>query len=172
MSTRTLLGAAGVAAAVVAGAALLIQPAAAPEPPAAPGDGAVPLATAWPGVRVSAAVPGNLSDNTTFTPRLFVHRDLVVGMARTPQGDAHRVMLRRADGTETEVRRVPADRDPLFNGFAVADPGTAVFAESHSVDGVFRTTIWRIDLATGTPAVVTADTGDATFRKSAYDLVV
>ncbi|GGK25693.1 hypothetical protein GCM10010124_17840 [Pilimelia terevasa] len=169
---RTLLGAGGVAAAVVAAVVLLAQPAAPPAAPPAPGDGSVPIAQAWPAVRVSAAHAGNLADNTTFTPRLFVTPDLAVGMARTPDGAHLRVVLRGVDGTTTEVNRSPSADDPIFNGFTVADPRTVVYAESHSVKGEFATTIWRVDVPTGKASVVTTDTGNATFRKSAFDLVV
>ncbi|GGJ86062.1 hypothetical protein GCM10010123_14570 [Pilimelia anulata] len=174
LPARTLVGAGGVAAAVLAAGVLLLHPTdkAAPPAPAGPADGSIPIAKAWPGVRVSAPFAGNLDDNATFTPRLFVNADLAVGMARTPDGETHRIMLRRADGAATEVRRIPAAIDPIFNGFTVADPGTVVFAESYSEKGSFVTTIWRIDLATGKPSVITTDTGNATFRKSAYDLVV
>ncbi|GAA2527568.1 hypothetical protein GCM10010201_27990 [Pilimelia columellifera subsp. columellifera] len=169
---RALVGGLAVVAAIAAGAALLSQPAAEPTPLPTPGLGDVPMAEAWPGVTASAPQVGVLDDNTTYTPRLYLNTQLSVGIARTPDGETHRLLTRAADGRITELRRVAGSRDPNFNGFA-ASGDVLVWAETTTGGPANQlTTIWRADLKTGAVRSLTADTGNAVFRKSGFDVVI
>jgi hypothetical protein len=96
-----------------------------------------------------------------------------IGVAPSADGKVLRVLLRTTDARVAELRRTPASDLPQFDGFA-ASGSTVVWAESVSrSDSPVRTTLYRADWKAGTKAyAITADTGDATFLGSQYDLVL
>ncbi|MEV4639981.1 hypothetical protein AB0J80_21795 [Actinoplanes sp. NPDC049548] len=116
MSTRRrLLGGAGLAVSLVAGAVLIAYPSRQkPEPP-----GRVSLATAWPGAQ-RADIPGNLPDGPVYHPELFLDARTSVGTAPSPDATAMRLVVRGADGSLRELRRRPLDRDPEFGATAAS----------------------------------------------------
>jgi hypothetical protein len=116
---------------------------------------------------------GTLADGAAYTPRVYLTAETSAGVAASPDGSFHRVLLRSPGERVTELRRVAAAELPQFDGFA-ADDDTLVWAESVSGAGApVRTTLWRSAWRAGGKATqITADTGEATFFGGAYDLVV
>jgi hypothetical protein len=155
-----------VAVALAAGAALFLPihrtPAAKPPP------GRAPAATVWPKAQ-RADIPGNLADGPIFTPALFLDARTAAGTAPSPDARALRLLLRAGDGTPRELRRLPLDSNPEF-GAVTADGDDLVWTESADRG---RLAIWTANLRDRRPArLLTADTGDALFYGSRYDLVV
>ena len=150
--------------ALVAGGALLAY---GPDEPAPPPAARVALATAWPGAH-RADLRGNLADGPIFHPGLFLDARSSIGTAPSPDGRAERLVLRAADDSIRELRRRPLSANPEFGAFAVAGDDL-VWTES--ANGV-PVQIWTAR-ATGGPARrLTADTGNALFFGSQWDLVI
>jgi hypothetical protein len=82
-------------------------------------------------------------------------------------------LLRAADGSVRELRRLPIDGTPQFGGFVRAGDEVA-WAESVSgTDGAARTQLWVANVATGGAArLLTEDTGDVVLFNSEYDMVI
>jgi hypothetical protein len=160
----------GLAAALVAGAALLILPG--HDSPAPAPTGPVRLAQAWSGAQVGD-VPAALSDGPAYSPALFLDPRTSIGTAPSPEGTHQRLLRRAADGSVSELRRLSLDGSPQFGGF-VSDGETLAWAESTAnADGHSRTEMWVADLAgDGPPRRLTADTGDVIFFVSEYDMVI
>jgi hypothetical protein len=134
------------------------------------------LAEAWPSAHPAQA-PGVLPDGAAFTPLLYLDPNTSIGSAPTPDRAAVRLMLRGAAGQPRELHRVAADQNPQFAGFATAGgpaDDTVVWAESTAdTAGHAETRIWKVNWRTaGKPTSLTADTGDAIFFNSQYDLVI
>jgi hypothetical protein len=159
--TRTSI--AGLVVAVGAGAALLLL---GPdrEPPAPPARAA--LADAWPRAH-RADLPGNLADGPIFQPGLFLDARTAIGTAPSPDGRSLRLVMRGAEGEVRELRRRPLSEAPVFDHFAVAGDRLA-WTESAGR----RTEIWAAGTGGGAPRRLTADTGDALFYGTPYDLVI
>lgn len=155
---------AAVLVALAAGGALLAYPSA--EEKTAPA-ARVPLAAAWPRAQ-RAELPGNLRDGPLFQPELFLDARTAVGTAPSPDGTAVRLLLRNADDTLRELRRRPLPANPEFSTFAIAGEDM-VWTES--ADDT-RTQIWAARTTGGPARMLTADTGDALFYGSQWDLVV
>lgn len=155
-----------VAVALAAGAALLLP---STRPPAAkPPPGRAPATVAWPKAD-RADIPGNLPDGPIFTPALFVDARTAAGTAPSPDARTLRLLIRHGDGTLRELRRLPLDRNPEF-GAVTAHGDDLVWTESA---GRGRPRLWTANLRDRAPArLLTADTGDALFYGSQYDLVV
>jgi hypothetical protein len=160
-----LRAAAGLAVAVAAAALLIFAPAR--DRPAPAGPVTVGLAAAWPGA-ARADIPGNLPDGPIFTPLLFLDARTAVGTAPSPDAGWMRLLIRRADGRLRELRRLPLDKSPSFDNLAAAGDDL-VWTESMDQRGV---RIWSARLSGGAARLVTADTGDALFYGSQYDLTV
>ncbi|HET8657377.1 MAG TPA: hypothetical protein VFM55_00070 [Micromonosporaceae bacterium] len=163
----------GLAALAVALAAAAVH-VALPSPergPSRPG-GPLTLATAWPKARV-VDTPARLGDGTAFTPLHHLDAQTAVGTAPSPDRTAVRLLLRGADGTVRQLRALPERLEPQFGGFA-AGGDDLVWAESTTgPDGQGETRIWRVGWRTSAaPVALTADTGDAVFFNSQYDLVI
>jgi hypothetical protein len=129
------------------------------------------LAEAWPSAHPAQA-PGVLPDGAAFTPLLYLDPDTSIGSAPTPDRAAVRLVLRGATGQPRELHRVAADQNPQFAGFTTAGDDL-VWAESTAdTAGHAETRIWKVNWRTdGKPTSLTADTGDAIFFSSQYDLV-
>jgi hypothetical protein len=129
------------------------------------------LAETWPSAHPAQA-PGVLPDGAAFTPLLYLDPNTSIGSAPTPDRAAVRLMLRGAAGQPRELHRVAADQNPQFAGFTTAGDDV-VWAESTAdTAGHAATRIWKVNWRTaGKPASLTADTGDAIFFNSQYDLV-
>jgi hypothetical protein len=155
----------GLAVALAASSALVIG---SPPSPKRPTGGRVSLANAWPAVQ-RADIPSNLSDGPFYTPGMFFDAHASVGTAPTPDGTHLRLVLRNADGSIRELRRVSLAGNPQFGSFA-ASGDMLVWMESTERNG-FR--LWAVNLRDGAPArQVTADTGRAVFYGSEYDVVI
>ena len=149
--------------ALAASAALLVAPLAGHNQP-------VPLqsvAQVWPNAR-HAVVTADLADGTSYQPLLFFTATDSVGSAPTKDGKALRLLIRHADGSLRQLRRLPTGADPSFPAVTVAG-GLLVWAES-TAGG--HQELWSADLRGGPARRLTADTGDARFYQSQYDLVV
>jgi hypothetical protein len=157
-------GIAGLVVALVAGGALLTY---GPEQEKPAPAGRVPLAGIWPQAQ-RAELPGNLNDGPVYHPGIFLDARTSVGTAPSPDGSVVRLLVRNADGTVRELRRRALDAVPEFGTMAVAGDDL-VWTES--AQGV-PVQIWTAK-ATGGPARrVTADTGNAVFYGSQWDLVI
>jgi hypothetical protein len=161
---RKLPTLAALTVALVAGGALLAY---GPDEPAPAPTARAPLAEAWPRAQ-RADLRGNLPDGPIFHPGIFLDARTSVGTAPSPDGSAERLVLRAPDDSIRELRRRPLATDPEFAAFAVSGDDL-VWTET--AKGV-RTQIWTAK-ATGGPArKLTADTGNAVFFGSQWDLVV
>jgi hypothetical protein len=150
--------------AVAASAALIVRM---PhhDTPAPPGR--VFLAVAWPGAQ-RADIPPNLRDGPLFTPLYFFDVHTALGTAPTPGGRAVRLLIRLADGSLRLLRTRPLSESPEF-GNAALSGSTLVWSES--VPGR-PLEIWSADLRGGAARRLTADTGNAAFYGTQYDLVI
>jgi hypothetical protein len=161
-----LSAALAVAAALFAGGILLVA-----DPPgkSAPQPrGRLTVAQAWPGARRADIDPA-LPDGPLFTPQLFLDARTAIGTAPTPDGASTRLLLRAADGSLRELRRVPLDGNPQFGAFA-AEGDDIVWTES--ADRQPGVLIWHALRSAGPARMLTADTGNAVFYGNQYDLVV
>lgn len=158
--------------AIVAGLGAVTWALALGEPPRAPLAAPTPLSVVPTWTAPTVDVPGVLADGATYSPRLYLTPDTSVGVATGADGTV-RVILARASGSFTELRRLPAGENPQVNGFAV-EGDTLVWMESVTRDmAAPATTLWRATWSADTPPVlVTADTGQPTFIGSATDVVL
>jgi hypothetical protein len=149
--------------AVAASAALMFLPAA-QQPRKQP----LPtLAQVWPAAQ-RGTIPADLPDRTAYEPGLYLDAKNSVGTAPSPDGKFLRLVIRLAGGGIRELRRIPMNRNPSFESLTAA-AGAVFWAES--TDGGQQ--LWTADLRAGRPARrLTADTGDARFYQSQYDLVI
>lgn len=146
-------------------------------PPAGrgPASGTDPMRTVeqvWPDAR-RAELPGNLADGPAYSPGLFLDARDSVGVSASPDGGSLRLVRRSADGTVRELRRLSMDGAPQFGGFTRSGNALAWSETTTDEDGQGRTELWWTDLDAAGPARrVTADTGDAVFLNSQYDLMI
>jgi hypothetical protein len=171
VARTSVAGVIALALALMAGGRLLTLPdPAAGLRPALPA-GPVRLAAVWPKAKV-ASQPDALPDGTQFAPDLYIDSGTVIGAALTPDKRYTRMLVRAGDRV-SELRRVPNSSYPQWSGLMV-DGDTLYWAEKTSSDTTAeRTRIWRINWRTGADLkMLTADTGDAIFFQSQYDLVL
>jgi hypothetical protein len=118
-------------------------------------------------------IPAALPDGPAYSPVLFLDPRTSVGTAPSPDGTHLRLVLRSADGTIRELRRLPIADGAQYAGFA-RDGDEFAWAESTAgAGGHGRTELWAANLTSGTPARrLTSDGGDMVFFNSQYDLVV
>lgn len=161
---RRWIGAAALVVALGAGGALLLTPNDdTPEPPGRAG-----LAAVWPEAG-RADIPGNLSDGPVFHPGLFLDARTAAGTAPSPDGASMRLVLRSPDGAVRELRRLPLTGNPTFDNMTT-DGVELVWTESSDGGG---SQVWAANLSTGAaPRRLTADTGNAVYYGSQYDLVI
>lgn len=148
--------------ALAASAALLIAPMGGNGKPA-------PLQTVaevWPNAK-HATMTADLPDGTAYQPQLFFTPADSAGTAPTKDGKWFRVLIRHADGGLRLLRSLPNGHDPSIPAMTVAG-GLLVWAESTTG----HQELWCADLGGGPARLLTADTGDARFYESQYDLVV
>jgi hypothetical protein len=138
-----------------------------PGGPRPPPVGRMTPTSAWPHVQ-RADMPGTVPDGPAYRPLFFLDARVSVGTAPAPDGAHARLLLRGADGAIRELRRLPLERNPQFTAFTAAGD-ELVWAES---DDAGPTRLWAVDVHTAAPArEVTADTGNALFYYSQYDIV-
>jgi hypothetical protein len=155
----------GLGTAVVAGGVLLVGPSAGSQPSQPERSTA---AAAWPSA-TRAAIPALLPDGATYRPEIFLDARTSVGTAPSPDGTFVRLVLRGADASVRDLRRVRLDQRPSFQAFAVAGDVLA-WAEGAKGSG---TTMWAAGLRGTAPARrLTADTGAAVFYGSQYSLLI
>ncbi len=165
---RGWFGLAGLAVALVAGAVLLWQGPA--KPPAAAGP--LTLERVWPAAK-PVTYPGQLPDGTGYLPLHQLDTGTSVGIAPSVEGTQVRLVLRRSDGGIREMRTVPQNRNPQFGGFTSGSGQLVWYESTIEPDGTGQTWLWRVDpQASDPPVSLTADTGDAVFFNSQYDLVI
>ena len=162
MSTpRTRLG---LAAAIVAGAALLALPAGGNARPAAP----VTASVAWPQAQRDT-VQETLPDGAEYRPGLFLDARTSLGTAATADDRYLRLVRVGADGTVRQLRRLPRAQHPSFQALTVTGD---VLAWVESTDGG-KLRLFTAALSDGrAPRELTADLGRAEFYQSQYDLVI
>jgi len=154
----------GLGAALAASGVLLVAPATEQRPPAGP----VTAAVAWPAAQ-RGVIPASLPDGTGYEPGIFLDARTSVGSAPTRDGKFLRLVLRHADGSIRQLRRLPLDANPSFPAFTVAGD-VLVWAEA-AKHGSLQ--LWSGNLRDGRPARrLTAEAGDARFYRSEYDLVI
>jgi hypothetical protein len=125
------------------------------------------LAQVWPAAQ-RGTIPADLPDGTTYEPGLFLDAKNSVGTAPTRDGKDLRLVIRRDGGAVRQIRRVPLTQNPSFDALTAA-AGALFWAESTNSGQQ----IWTADLSATRPArPLTADTGDARFYQSQYDLVI
>jgi hypothetical protein len=167
---RRVAGLAGLAVALAAAGTLL---ALSPDPkqPAGPQSPRT-VPQVWPGAE-RADLPGGLPDGAMYSPVYFLDAKASLGTAPDPAGTTQRLVLRGADGSVRELRRLPVDGTPQFGGFVRAGDEVA-WAESVSgADGTARTRMWVANVASGAaPRLLTEDTGDVVLFNSQYDMVI
>jgi hypothetical protein len=156
-----------VAGLAVAGWALTLG-----EPSRGPEEAQLPIAVPTWSAPATVDVPGVLADGATYAPRLYLDPETSVGVATGEDGSV-RVILARAAGSFTELRRLGADENAQVNGFAV-EGDTLVWMESTTRTGATpATTLWRSSWRGDTaPVQVTPDTGAPSFAGFATDVVI
>jgi hypothetical protein len=161
---RRRLGAIGLVVALAAAGALMFRMPHRDQPAPA---GRVSAAVAWPRAQ-RADMPGNLPDGPVFNPGYFFDAHTVVGTAPSPDGASVRLLYRSGSALR-ELRRLPLDGSPEFGNFTAAGD-ELVWTESTNAA---RFQVWAVNLRDGTPARrLTADTGNAVFYASQYDVVI
>jgi hypothetical protein len=154
----------GLAAALAAGAALLVLPAGGNAQPAAP----VTAAVAWPQAQRGTVQP-TLPDGTEYRPGLFLDARTSIGTATTPNDRFLRLVRVGADGTVRQLRRLPRAQHPSFQALTATGD---VLAWVESTDGGRRRLLTAGLTGTAAPRELTADLGRAEFYQSQYDLVI
>jgi hypothetical protein len=161
---RPLRALAGLTVALAAGTALLVY---APDKPEQDPAARVGVAEAWPEAQ-RAELPGNLRDGPIFHPGIFLDARTSIGTAPSPDGGSQRLLVRNADESVRELRRRPLAGNPEFGAFAL-DGDDVVWTES--ADGSAMQ-IWTAKTTGGPARRLTADTGNAVFFGSQWDLVI
>lgn len=156
---------AGLAVAVTAAAALVI--AGPPRGDAGPPPGNLTVAAAWPGVRRADFDPA-LPDGPLFSPLRFLDLGAAVGTAPTPDARAVRLGVRDPAGFR-ELRRIPLDENPQIEAVTAAGDDLVWTESTRTRPGV---RIWHASRAGGPARLLTADTGNAIFFGTSYDLAV
>ncbi|MDQ7906721.1 hypothetical protein RB614_19585 [Phytohabitans sp. ZYX-F-186] len=130
------------------------------------------VAEVWPDAE-RADLTGGLPEGPLYSPVYFLDAKTSLGTAPEPGGTHQRLVLRAADGSVRELRRLPVDGTPQFGGF-VRSGDEVAWAESVSdAEGIARTRMWIADVASGGPArLLTEDTGDVVLFNSEYDMVI
>jgi hypothetical protein len=148
--------------ALAAGGALLVAPLDDHTPPAP----VQSVEQVWPKAG-HATLAADLADGTAYQPLLFLTVNDSAGTAPTKNGKSLRLLIRHADGSLRQLRELPIARDPSIPAITVAG-GLLVWVENLGE----HQELWSADLRGGPARRLTADTGDARFYQSDYDLVV
>ncbi|WP_203862942.1 hypothetical protein [Plantactinospora mayteni] len=171
VGSRPVSGLAALVVAVAAVGVLVWRP---PPPEAAPTASLLPQAAeVWPNAR-RATINAILPDGAQYQPAHVLDATASIGTAPEPGGGTHLRLLHRASGGHLrELRRLPTVDEPEFAAIAV-DAGRVVWAESTiDASGRAHTEMWAADLAGDRPARrLTADTGQFIYLGSEYDLAV
>ncbi|WBB79044.1 hypothetical protein O7606_23105 [Micromonospora sp. WMMD882] len=164
----------GLAVAVAAGSALVTLPEVDSRPvdPAGRPGPERRVEQEWPRA-VRGALPARLADGTAYSPVWFLDAVTSLGTAPSPDGRSLRLLLRAADGTPRELRRLPADGAPQYAGLAVAGADVAWAETTTGRDGRGRTELWTVNPGSGRPARrLTSDPGDVLFFNSRHDMLI
>ncbi|GAA2805719.1 hypothetical protein [Crossiella cryophila] len=155
----------GLALALVAVCALVLLPES-----RRPAEAAVPaLTAAWPEARISTS-GGNLADGAIYTPLLYLDPATSVGLARSPDADGLKLVLRPESGPPHTIRELPAAGSPEIVGLT-GTAGELVWAETSATDpGVGS--LWRSGPRGEQPRQLTDRLGALLDSDSQHDLVV
>jgi hypothetical protein len=157
------------AVALVAGGILIARgPGDSGPPTAAQPPGRISAAAAWPSAQKADIDPA-MPDGPLFTPALFLDATTAIGTAPTPDGAQARLLIRAGDAAPRELRRESLEGNPQFDAFATAGDDI-VWAESG--DQRPGTRIWAVSRSGGPARQLTADTGNAVFAGTEFDLVI
>jgi len=127
---------------------------------------------AWPDAQ-RADLPAEVTDGPAYTPVFFLDARESVGTSPSPDGTQLRLLLRAADGTIRELRRLPIAGTPQYGGFTLSGDEFAWAESTADERGQGRTELWATNLRSDQPARrLTADTGDVVFFNSQYDMVI
>ncbi|MEV0647654.1 hypothetical protein AB0I28_20535 [Phytomonospora sp. NPDC050363] len=131
------------------------------------------VAEEWPGT-TPAEFLGTFFDGTPFTPLLYLDELTVVATAPTPDGERVRLVVYTPGEEARELATLSADDAPGFTAVAADDERIVWTQTVPDAKGVARTGIWTAPagLAEAEAVRVTADTGDALFTGSQYDLQI
>ncbi len=138
-----------------------------PESPVVPGPASVspgrtPATTAWPLADLATL------DGLPLRPLLFLDTATVVGVATSNDDRFLRLLLRDADGTVRELRRLDTAANPRFEN--VTPAGDDVVWTEFTDAGPPQ--LWAVHLPDrGQARLLTADVGNAVFYGSEHDLV-
>ncbi|HEY1176918.1 MAG TPA: hypothetical protein VGF17_12230, partial [Phytomonospora sp.] len=117
---------------------------------------------------------GSFFDGTPFTPLLYLDELTVVATAPSPDGERVRLLVYTPGEEARELAALDADDAPGFT--AVATDGERLVWTQTVPDGqgVASTSVWTAPtgLAPVKAVRLTADTGDALFTGSSYDLQI
>ncbi|GAA1611561.1 hypothetical protein [Actinoplanes couchii] len=149
----------GLGAALVAAGALLAGTVPEPPVPEAGTGTRITVEQAWPD-----ADRADLRD-LTVEPVHFLDATTAVGTITA--GDRVKLLIEK-DGIARELRDLPADGDPRFEGMTAAD-NRLVWAESVNGKPV---EIWSVGTDGAKPRMLTADTGNTLFYGNQHDLVI
>ena len=150
--------------ALIASGVLLVLPV----PQRGPSAVAVPAVLAWPAAQ-RGTIPATLPDRTAYEPGIFLDARNSVGTAPSADRKFLRLVVRAANGSVRELRRLPQGDNPSFPAFTVAGDDVAWVEGTKS--GNLR--LWAVNVRDGRPArQVTADLGDAQFYRTQYDLLI
>ncbi|GAA2704666.1 hypothetical protein [Actinoplanes palleronii] len=162
MPVRPLRPLIALGVALAAGAALLFgAPAQSGEPQP------LPLGATWPTAQ-RGSIPSKLPDGSEYSPGLFLDAHTSAGTVQSADARTLRLIVRQADGTVRELRKVPAEHRAPFAALT-SSANTLIWVES--VRG--KPELWTGGI-TGTPRarLLTTDVGAMQFYDSQYDLVV
>ncbi len=162
------------AAAVLAATAMVALPLAPRRIPGVANRGPAPIPTVPPNLIVT--VPNLLPDGSSYALAYVIDAGHTVGVAAAPDASLFSVVAVADGHVSTELRRLPADRGPIFNGFTLAD-GQLYWAETTiKDDGTDQSQLWTAPVDStatfGSPRVLVADMGNAIFAGSAFDIIV
>lgn len=151
-------------AAVAASCVLLLAPPSDRQSTAVP----VPAALAWPGAQ-RGSVPAELPDGAEYTPAWFLDARTSIGTALSPDGAFLRLVVRQADGSLRQLRRLPTRDFPSVEAITVS--GEVVLWVEGLEDRSPQ--LWAVNLRDGRPPwLVTGEIGEARFYHWEHDLVV
>ncbi|MEE6262588.1 hypothetical protein [Plantactinospora sonchi] len=128
----------------------------------------VPAVLAWPGAQ-RGSVPADLPDGAAYTPAWFLDARTSIGTALSRDGASLRLVVRQADGSLRQLRRLPTRDAPSIEAVTVSGE-VVVWVEG---DEDRSPQLWAVNLRDGRPPwLVTDDIGEARFYYWEHDLVI
>ncbi len=122
------------------------------------------------------SVPTKLADGSSYALRHVLDGGHSVGVSLSLDGASFR-LVEVTDGQDRQLRALPADRGPQFDGFTFAEGHLYWIENQIEPDGNSRSRLWRstvagADAPVGEPQQMVADMGYVVVYDSAFDLMV